>query len=50
MQPDNIMPQQYTNGLDAISFKIADGYDEGTLNEVFIEGGNSGICHNLRDY
>lgn len=34
MQPLNMTPQQYADGLVAKSFKVANIYDEGSLNDV----------------
>lgn len=47
VQPDNTNSQQYDDDLVAKLCKIADVYDEGILNDVFIEGVYKFICHSL---
>lgn len=41
-------PQQYGGDVIAMSCKVADVYNEGTLNDVFIEGVDPCIRHSLR--
>lgn len=43
-------PQQHTDDLIAKPCKVADVCDEGTLNEVFIEGVDAAIRHSLPNY
>lgn len=48
MQPDNTTPHQYVGDLVSKSCKVADVYDEGTLDDVFIEKMDSSFQHRLR--
>lgn len=50
MQPSSRPPLPYTGDLVTKSCKIAGVYDEGKLNENFIEGVEAVICHRLRQY
>lgn len=46
----NMTPMQYTDCMYAESCKVADVYEEATLNDNFIEGADFSICHSLRQY
>lgn len=50
MRPSTITLQQYENDLVANLCEVADFYSEGTLNDVFVEGFDATIRHNLRHY
>lgn len=50
MQLANITSQEYADYLVAKSCKVADVYDEGKLNDVFIERVISSIGEILRNY
>lgn len=43
-------PQQCADDLVAKSGKVADIYDEGTLNEVIMEEIDTSIYHSLQHY
>lgn len=49
-QPTSMTPMQYADDLYAKSSKVADAYEELTLNNIFIEEVDSSICHSLREY
>lgn len=42
--------QQYADGLIAKSYRVADVYDKGTLNDVLIEGFDQLVRHSLQSY
>lgn len=50
MLPSGMTPQQYANDLIAKLCKVADVYDESTLNDVFIEGVDASIQQSLRNF
>lgn len=43
-------PQQYAVYLVAKPFKVADVYEKGCLNGIFIKGFNASIGHSLSSY
>lgn len=47
IQLDSLPPMQYADDLDAKSCKIADAYNDSTLNDIFIEGVDFSICNSL---
>lgn len=49
-QPASMTPMQFADDLYAKSCKVANTYEEATLNDVFIEGVGSFICHSLREF
>lgn len=50
MQQANMTPQRYTEDLVAKSCKVADVYNKGTLNDVFLEEVDSSFRRNLSHY
>lgn len=50
MQPANMIPRQYVGSPIGKSGTVANVYDECTLNDVFIEGGDQSIRHSLQNY
>lgn len=50
MQPTNMTSQQIADDLIAKSCKVADVYEQSTLNDVSIEGVDASIRHSLREY
>lgn len=46
----SMMPPQYGKALLAKAIRVGDVYDEGTLNDTFMEGGDELIRSNLRGY
>lgn len=49
-QPSNMTPQKYIDDWIAKPCKVADVYDEGTLNNVFIGGDDESRKYTLRNY
>lgn len=49
-QPTNMTLMQYADAFSAKSCKVADVYDESTLNNISIEKVVSSICNSLRKY
>lgn len=47
MQPANIILQKCPYDLTANFYKVVDVYDEGTLNDVFIDRDDQSIRHSL---
>lgn len=43
-------PMHYADALYAKSCKVADIYDELTLNDIFIKSFDSSLCHSLQEY
>lgn len=50
VHPSNTTPNEYADALVPTSFKVADGYDESTVNDVIIEGFDASIRNRLRKY
>lgn len=49
LQQANITPQQYDDDLIANSCKVANVYNEGTLNDLFIKEVDQSISHSLQN-
>lgn len=49
-KPTNMTTRQYPEDLHAKPCKVADVYDESTLNDIFIKGVDFTICHRVRKY
>lgn len=48
MQPAHVTTQKSADDLEAKSCKVAEVYDEGILNDIFIKNVEASIRHNLR--
>lgn len=46
----NISAMKYANDLYTKSCNVAEVDDKATLNDIFIDGVNSPICHSLHKY